>query len=169
MQEIWKPIEAVDGKYEVSNLGQVRSVARKKPLVFQHYPYMSNGRPFIVIQGCGMRKAMFVSRLVAEAFVENPLGFNYVNEKDGDIMNCRADNLEWTPTSKKVQLVSFKDSAIRCRCIELDRICDTMSEMAQVLGVSNTTVSNAIRFGRKIKKKYTVVALGKIGDEHHAD
>ena len=162
MEEIWKPIPDTDGKYEVSNLGRVRSVERKrKPMKPQSQPYQSDGKPYIVLQGNGKRRTVYLAKLVAEAFVDNPWSYKFVREIDGDVMNCRADNLEWTSRRRNTIIVPYRDSSIRCRCIELDRICDTLSEMAQVLGVSTALVSNAVKHGRKIKRKYTVVPLGK--------
>ena len=37
----------------------------------------------------------YVHRLVAEKFIPNPEGYEYVMFKDGNVKNCSADNLEW--------------------------------------------------------------------------
>lgn len=39
----------------------------------------------------------YVHRLVAERYVHNPEGHEHVLFKDGNVKNCRVDNLEWCP------------------------------------------------------------------------
>ena len=39
----------------------------------------------------------YVHRLVAEKYLPNPEGYEYVLFKDGNVKNCNADNLEWCP------------------------------------------------------------------------
>lgn len=106
--EIWRPIKGYEGLYEVSNLGQVRSLDRwqynpvaatHKTLhrghimlgVVSHRGYRMVGlRP-----ECGKRKNCSVHRLVAEAFVPNPDNLPCVNHKNYDQLDNRACNLEW--------------------------------------------------------------------------
>ena len=45
--------------------------------------------------GYHIASGKYVHRLVAEAFCEKPAGKEYVNHKDGNPGNNRADNLEW--------------------------------------------------------------------------
>ena len=82
--EYWKDIEGADGKYQVSNLGRVRKVKYLKP-------YNIDGYPIVCLDG----RAKAVHRLVAETFLDNPEGKEFVNHKDGDRTNARQDNLEW--------------------------------------------------------------------------
>jgi len=53
----------------------------------------------------GKPKKLRVHRIVAEAFVDNPDpgNFIYVNHKDGDKTNNRADNLEWCDCSYNIR------------------------------------------------------------------
>lgn len=43
----------------------------------------------------GTRKNVFIHRLVAELFVENPNGYNVINHKDENRINNDYKNLEW--------------------------------------------------------------------------
>lgn len=58
-------------------------------------PYVINGHPRVVLDG----KTRYIGRLVAEAFVPNNGGFSDVRHINGDKMDCRAENLEWTTHS----------------------------------------------------------------------
>ena len=95
--EIWKDIEGFEGRYQISNLGNVMSLN-----------YMANGyaallTPKINNKGYAWvelfkdkkRKPMLIHRLVAQAFIENPNNHPFVNHKDENPQNNRVDNLEW--------------------------------------------------------------------------
>lgn len=105
MEEIWKPITSVnvktpDGRYryEVSNLGRVRSVAHQlKSGLDSPEKIMKVSRDGIInfsIRGSGTF-GVAVSRLVAEAFVPNPNWYSFISYKDGDAGNWNANNLVW--------------------------------------------------------------------------
>lgn len=91
--EEWQSIKGYEDRYKVSNMGRVRS--RTKILK------TSEGSKYVhVILNDGNvdhRKTVSVHRLVAEAFVPNPCPgeFRYINHKDENKRNNRADNLEW--------------------------------------------------------------------------
>ena len=91
--EIWKPVKGYEGLYEVSNMGRVKS------LIIRAYK-----KPHILKQGtvCGYKQVRFINgkqfkvhRLVAEAFVPNPLRKPHVGHKDESRTNNKAENLEW--------------------------------------------------------------------------
>lgn len=97
--EVWKDIEGYEGKYQVSNLGNVRSFTRwgkgknlkpsasGNPGPYKHVQLVGKGR--------GDVRSCNIHRLVAKAFVENPEGYPEINHKDGNTLNNVADNLEW--------------------------------------------------------------------------
>ena len=45
----------------------------------------------------GRQHRQYIHRLVAEKFIPNPEGYEFIMFKDGNVKNCSADNLEWCP------------------------------------------------------------------------
>lgn len=112
MEEVWKPIKDFEGYYEVSNLGNVRSVDRivevQSKNQFGSYttkrlckgtilrPSTNNfGYPYVLLCKDGKYTTLYVHRLVAQAFLPNPDSLPEVNHIDEDKTNNRVTNLEW--------------------------------------------------------------------------
>ena len=104
-EEIWKDVQGFEGRYQVSNLGRVRSLDR---LIETEYPYirkgellnpsMNSGRGYLRVSlsdGHRNYKHFEVHRLVAIHFVDGykqGLVVNHINKVKTD---NRAENLEW--------------------------------------------------------------------------
>lgn len=114
--KIWLPVNNLEGVYEVSNEGTIRSIDRKilqknghkvverfckgtliKPVTVRGYykVSLSNGRRTL-------KKLVSVHRIVAIRFIPNPEGLPQVNHKDGDKTNNRVENLEWCTGSDNI-------------------------------------------------------------------
>lgn len=96
MIEEWKPIDGYEGKYEISNMGRVKS-----------YTKDNNGK---IINGCldgkgylyvklyyapQKHKTFKIHRLVGKHFIPNPNNYSQINHKDENKRNNCVDNLEW--------------------------------------------------------------------------
>jgi hypothetical protein len=97
MEEKWKDIKGYEGLYQVSNLGNVKSLnyrsAGKEHLIS---PGTDRGGYNILVLCKGKKAKSFkVHRLVANAFIPNPKNKEQVNHKDGNKQNNKVDNLEW--------------------------------------------------------------------------
>lgn len=109
MQEEWRDVPGFEGRYQVSDLGRVRSVDRRVRAVSKagrEYSRAVNGvelRPGMCrgykIVNLHPQGTIAVHLLVARAFIPNPDGLPEVNHVNGVKANCRADNLEWTTKS----------------------------------------------------------------------
>lgn len=110
--EIWKDVQGYEGLYQISNLGNVRSLPRavnqgKHGNTRAVGGYLlkptdnGNGYLLVFLRKDGKRKNHYVHRLVAEHFVENG-GFKYVNHKDFDTHNNCVDNLEWCTQQQNI-------------------------------------------------------------------
>lgn len=106
MQEIWKDIPGYEGYYQISNTGRVKSLSRK--INYNHpkfskrsmeekilSPKITNGYLGINLYINKKRRSFLIHRLVAEAFIPNPLNLPQVNHKDENKFNNSVNNLEW--------------------------------------------------------------------------
>lgn len=104
--EIWKPVVGYEPLYEVSNLGNIKSlvkrIVRKNGADFykKEHPMRicDNGKGYknLGLTKNGCTKTQFVHRIVCQAFNPNPDNLPEVNHLDGDKANNKASNLEWT-------------------------------------------------------------------------
>ncbi|MFD6509331.1 NUMOD4 motif-containing HNH endonuclease [Bacillus sp. NPDC060175] len=115
MEEIWKDIQGFEGRYQVSNLGRVRSIDRidavgrkKKGQVLKAYKDLKKyTRVYIYLnEGYGQKRP--VHQMVARAFVPNPEDKPEINHIDGNKDNNMASNLEWC-TSSENTIHAFKN------------------------------------------------------------
>lgn len=131
MEELWKDIKGYEGLYEISNLGQVRSIPRKGTFKYKHIlktKKNKSGYLMVHLFKNGKGKAFTVHRLVAKTFLEKSLNKQDVNHIDGNKENNYVSNLEW---------MTHKENMKHARKNNLIEISD-----------------NVINQGRKIGRKY---------------
>ncbi len=111
MQEIWKDIPSFEGKYQVSNFGNVKSLnylRTNTPRLLKQNNH-KDGYKLIGLSNekTGKKKYFTVHRLVAQAFIPNPENKATVNHIDGNKANNHVSNLEWA-TPQENMIHSFK-------------------------------------------------------------
>lgn len=116
MKEIWKDI--FDGKYQISNLGNIRSLNyhREKRIRELSKLKMPNGYETVKICINGKVKRYSLHRLVAEAFIPNSENKKQVNHINGIKNDNRVENLEWCTQSEN-QLHAVRNGLQRTKPI----------------------------------------------------
>lgn len=90
----WEPI---DDRYLVSKEGEVKNTNGK--IIGQ----WKSDQGYMLVRLSSPRRVERVHRLVAAAFVQNPLGLDTVNHIDCDRSNNDASNLEWCTQAENLQ------------------------------------------------------------------
>lgn len=114
--EIWKDIEEYEGLYQVSNLGNVKSLdtiinckgaknidthIRKGRLLKQNKT--TTGYYYVNLSKNAKAKPLIVHRLVAKAFIPNINNYPIINHIDGNKLNNNVENLEWCDYSHNIK------------------------------------------------------------------
>ena len=99
--EVWKPIPGYEGKYEVSSLGRVFSIRRKRCKGGLLKLHIKSGYEFIEVWDLSNKpKQMLVHRLVLLAFAGPcPPGMEGAHN-NGIRTDNRAENLRWATKSE---------------------------------------------------------------------
>jgi len=95
--EIWKDIEGFEGRYQISNFGNVMSLNYMSRGFANLLKQKINNKGYAWVDLWKYNKShpMQVHRLVAQAFIENPKNLPFVNHKDENPLNNNVENLEW--------------------------------------------------------------------------
>lgn len=166
MIEIWKDVVGYEGIYQVSNLGNVKSligyngkkyISREKLL---SKTLSTAGYYKVELFNKKERKSFRVHRLVAIAFIENPLNKEQVNHIDGNKLNNNVENLEWNTPKENVR--HSIDTGLKVVSTisreELNKLYlsdnFTIEKIANIKNMCRGTVSSFLKlYGIKERKK----------------
>lgn len=154
--EEWRPVVGYEGKYEVSNLGRVKS-SNYQRRGFEKIlsPKSNTGYLRVELRGGDSPREKCVHALVAEAFIPNPENKSEVNHLDGNGFNNKVSNLEWVTRSENAKHSVYvlgnnprKWSKTPVRCIETGEIFETQVEAAKAYRTSQGAIGNSARKNR---------------------
>ena len=162
--EEWRGVKNWFGLYEVSDLGQVRSLDRQRRCLYRGQiirPRKTSPGYYQVTladAASGRRTHPFVHRLVAMAFVPNLRALPQVNHLNGIKTDNRAENLEWVNQSQNNRHASVLGLAFRgelnvgVKLTALDVVAvrqaprkrGVQTRLAEIYGVRQPTISKII-------------------------
>jgi predicted XRE-type DNA-binding protein len=167
--EVWKKIEGFEN-YEVSNLGNVKSLNYKRSNLSKLLKYTNNnsGYRYVVLSKNNIQKTFLIHRLVALSFLKNPQNKKCVNHKNEIKKDNNLENLEWATHSEnsKYSLKTTKNKNVsenhwNCKLSKLNikEILNLINkgnisqkEIAKKYNVNQSTISDIKN--KKIRFKY---------------
>ena len=142
-----KDIPGYEGIYAVTSCGKVWSYRNQKFLT-----PLPAGRGYyqVCLSKDGQKVKRYVHRLVAEAYIPNPLGLPQVNHKDEDKTNNNVNNLEWV-TAKENNNYGTKNERASVSlgkpvvCIETGEVFHSARAAARATGANQAVISRVCR------------------------
>lgn len=97
MNEEWKSVPGYEGRYEVSNKGDVKSLNYRMTGQPKILKPVTSGKGYLMVGFFSNGKVRWnkIHRLVAELFIPNPENKPQVNHINGIKTDNRTSNLEW--------------------------------------------------------------------------
>lgn len=142
--EIWKDIESYIGLYQVSNLGQIKSLRSNK--ILKPSSSSTGGYLYVCLYKDGKGKCFSIHRLVAIAFIPNEQNFSQVDHIDNNKKNNRVENLQWLSQTENLRK---QENGIaiprRVICIETGEIFESVHAAATAINRSKITMSQHLR------------------------
>lgn len=154
--EIWKVINGFPN-YSVSNEGRVKN--NKTGRILSPCPD-SNGYLSVGLYREGHHFTKRIHKLVAEAFIPNPLNLPEINHQDGNKNNCRESNLEWCTRRDNIlhnlrEIGNFHKGIKRpIECVETGEVYPSVIAAAKAVGRSSMAI-------RKVLYGWTRTAAGQ--------
>lgn len=165
MNEVWKDIYGYEGLYQISNRGRVKSLDR---VVETSKRYTVRGRIlkqghtghyyFVNLAKNGTCENKYIHRMVAEAFIPNIDGCNFVNHIDENTKNNCVENLEWCTakhnanhgTRNKKISEALKNKITNQRVVyEYNGMSKTLKQWADHYGMSYQLLYSRWRKGKR--------------------
>jgi hypothetical protein len=156
-RELWRDVLGWEGKYQVSSLGEIRHASGKQ------VGQWKSSQGYALARLSSPRATVRVHRIVAAAFIQNPLQKPAINHIDCNRSNNKAENLEWCTqtenlrhshrlgrmqkdywTGKRSPSAVLSDDQVKTMRIMYETGRWSFSQLGEVFGVSKRCVGRAI-------------------------
>lgn len=169
---MWKPIENYNSLYEVNEKGEIRSLyhwnghkyeKRKKPYILKQ-SNTTTGYKKVELAKDGKKKSLKVHRLVAIAFIPNPMNKPYINHIDGNPINNCVENLEWCTQHENV-VHAYETGLIKISHIskeKLQRYVENGFTFHQIMKKEHISV-------KRLQNYYKIYGVRNLSNKYNID
>jgi len=170
--ETWKSIKDYEKLYRISNLGNVKSLARQmafddgriynfKDKILK--PGLSkNGYLTVSLKKDKKGKTFYIHQLVTKHFIKNINEYKFINHKDENKLNNNVNNLEWCTQKYNNSYGTAKERTAKTQSKKVGRflnseLLETYESMkiTRMQGFYPEGVSSCCRGERKTHSGYT--------------
>ena len=151
-----RDVAGFEGLYAVTSCGKVWSYRSKKFLkpAATHGGYLQ-----VFLYADGKRHNCYVHRLVAEAYIPNPLGLPQINHLNEIKADNYVNNLEWVTSKENCNYGTRNERQSRAQsrpvyCVELDKVFYGVNAAARELGLQNACISRCCQGTQKTTGGY---------------
>lgn len=186
--ELWKPVAGFEDRYQVSNLGNVRSIqtnhGKYQEKLLKQNRTSTSDYAYVNLTVKDKTTHHSVHRLVAKAFIPNPENKPTVNHIDGNKLNNNACNLEWNTYSENIKhahstglkkasrnsLAVKQGSSSKYIYVSYDKSRDRFNCAVKILGTRKSIQKNfsCKKYGseeaEKMAAEYANIILDSLGD-----
>src|SRR5574341_1323795 len=172
--EEWKYVQGYEGRYQVSNIGRLKSLFRddqmkngKRITVEEKIlkPKIIFGYEKVNLLKSSNRKTFSIHQLVARAFIPNPINYKAINHLNGDKRDNAFFNLQWCNdliNNRHAYATGLNHGPVgefsghakltNASVIEIRKLSETMmlKDIAEIFQVAPCTISQIV--GRKLWK-----------------
>lgn len=148
-------VKGYEGFYKISSEGKLIS-----PNGIKTTEITKNGYERVSLWKKGKGRHYSIHRLVAEAFIPNPLNLPMVNHIDGNKLNNKIENLEWCDAFHNMKhaynhnLIHLKTLRVIQYTKDFKKIkeWDSIADACRTLGINHANVSTVCK--QKTNRKY---------------
>lgn len=156
MEEEWRDIVGYEGLYQVSNTGKVKSLNYNKTGKQKILKAGKGNHGYLLLQLWKDRKpAMhYIHRLVAKAFIHNPLNLPEINHRDENKENNCISNLEFCTHEYNIRYGTCIERrsiarGVKIKCLEMNKIFNSSVEVEKELGLNKGNIISCCQGKRK--------------------
>lgn len=178
--EVWKPIKGYEGRYEASNLGNIRSLDRMIKSKGEGKRFLRgrvlkklivrNGYEHVALCKDGRTKRVSVHRVIASTFLKRRPEDEVVNHINGIKTDNRVSNLEWCTYKQNIRhaidtgLIVFDGRhVVRSDGVEFRSV----TEAARAIKAPHANVEAQLQGKRSHVHGYTFRYVDRGGNHEH--
>ena len=152
--EEWRSIEGYEQLYEISSMGRVKSLPRngttKKERILK-LKLTKDKYYEVTLHKNNSPKCIRVHRLVAKAFIDNPLNKSQVNHKNFDRLDNRVENLEWNTPKENIIHAYYKGNKLK-KILDKATKLNPYNQKKSIFCLNNNTVyESMVKASKELK------------------